>query len=137
MANQAVWNKTKFCVGDTIAVQQKVKEGGKERVQIFEGIVIAIKGGGSGRSFVVRKLSGGVGVERIWPILCPSLVKIQVKRKGQVRRAKLYYLRKNVGKTALKTKEKKNEQQSAQKSEPKKKEVRSVRGKISKNTSSR
>lgn len=83
----------KFRPGDTIAVHYKIKEGERERVQIFEGVVIAKKGGGLRETFTVRKVSYGVGVERIFPIHSPLIEKIKVKRKGKVRRAKLYYLR--------------------------------------------
>lgn len=89
-----------FVPGDTIAVHVKIREGEKERVQIFEGVVIQIKGAGIGRSFTVRKLSNGVGVERIFPIHSPIIEKIDRKRLGRVRRAKLYYLRDLVGKAA-------------------------------------
>ena len=89
-----------FVPGDTIAVHVKIREGEKERVQIFEGVVIQIKGAGIGRSFTVRKLSNGVGVERIFPLHSPIIEKIDRKRLGRVRRAKLYYLRDLVGKAA-------------------------------------
>ena len=91
---------TEFVPGDTIAVHVKIREGEKERVQIFEGVVIQIKGAGIGRSFTVRKLSNGVGVERIFPLHSPIIEKIDRKRLGRVRRAKLYYLRDLVGKAA-------------------------------------
>ena len=96
-----------FNVGDTIKVHQKVKEGDKERIQIFEGIVIAIKNRGEGKSFTVRKIAAyGIGVERIWPFNSPHIAKIEVKKKGDVRRAKLYYLRKRLGKARMDLKEK-------------------------------
>jgi len=82
-----------FRVGDTVVVGVKIVERGKERVQDFEGIVIAIKNRGIGRNFVVRKTSGGVGVERTFPINSPIIDKVTVVRKGKVRRAKLNYLR--------------------------------------------
>ena len=82
-----------FRVGDTVVVGVKIVERGKERVQDFEGIVIAIKNRGFGRNFVVRKTSGGVGVERTFPINSPIIDKVTVVRKGKVRRAKLNYLR--------------------------------------------
>src|SRR3989344_797009 len=93
--------------GDTIKVYQKVKEGDKERIQIFEGIIIARKHGkGISATITVRKVVGGVGVERIFPIHSPSINKIEVVRRGKVRRAKLYYLREAKGKKAkLKNKE--------------------------------
>ena len=83
----------RFRPGDTIAVHYKIKEGDRERVQIFEGVVIAKKGGGLRETFTVRKVSYGVGVERIFPLHSPLIEKIKIKRKGKVRRAKLYYLR--------------------------------------------
>ena len=89
-----------FRAGDTVRVSVKVKEGTHERIQAFEGVVIARKHGGLCESFTVRKISNGVGVERIFPIHCPSVAKIEVKRLGRVRRAKLYYLRKLSGKSA-------------------------------------
>ena len=97
--------KTIINAGDTIQVHQKIKEGDKERIQVFEGIVIAIKGTGTGKSFTVRRIaSGAIGVERIWPVICPSIAKVVVKKKGNVRRAKLYYLRKRIGKQAIRVK---------------------------------
>lgn len=89
-----------FKAGDTIAVHYKVKEGDKERVQIFEGVVIKVSGGGAAKSFTVRKVSAGVGVERIIPVNSPSIEKIEVKKVGRVRRSKLYYLRGLSGKKA-------------------------------------
>lgn len=89
-----------FKAGDTIAVYYKVKEGDKERVQIFEGVVIRVNGGGVAKTFTVRKVTAGVGVERIIPINSPSIDKIEVKRIGRVRRSKLYYLRGLSGKKA-------------------------------------
>jgi len=89
-----------FKPGDTIKVHVRVVEGEKERIQIFEGIVIGIKGSGNGRSFTVRKVSGGIGVERIFPINSPMLSSIEITRRGKVRRAKLNYLRQRVGKRA-------------------------------------
>ncbi len=89
-----------FSPGDTVRVNVRVVEGGRERVQIFEGIVIARNGGGARASFTVRKLSFGVGVERIFPVHAPIIHSIEVVRRGDVRRAKLYYLRDRVGKAA-------------------------------------
>jgi large subunit ribosomal protein L19 len=89
-----------FRPGDTLRVHVKVKEGVRERIQVFEGIVIARQHGGLNETFTVRKISSGVGVERIFPLHCPSIDKIEVKRQGKVRRAKLYYLRKLSGKAA-------------------------------------
>lgn len=89
-----------FKAGDTIAVHYKVKEGNKERIQIFEGVVIRISGGSVAKNFTVRKVSSGIGVERIIPINSPLVEKIEVKRIGKVRRARLYYLRNLSGKAA-------------------------------------
>lgn len=89
-----------FQPGDTIKVHSKIVEGDKQRIQIFEGVVIGRKGGGSRASFTVRKVSYGVGVERIFPLHSPRIAKIEVVRKGRVRRAKLYYLRELKGKAA-------------------------------------
>jgi len=89
-----------FQPGDTIKVHSKIIEGDKQRIQVFEGVVIGRKGGGSRASFTVRKISYGVGVERIFPLRSPRIAKIEVVRKGRVRRAKLYYLRKLRGKAA-------------------------------------
>lgn len=82
-----------FRPGDTVAVHYKIKEGERERIQVFEGVVIAKKGGSARETFIVRKVSYGVGVERIFPLHSPLIDKIEVKRQGKVRRAKLYYLR--------------------------------------------
>lgn len=89
-----------FRPGDTVKVHVKVREGNRERIQIFEGVVIARQHGGLRENFIVRKVSNGVGVERIFPVHCPSISKIEVVRLGRVRRAKLYYLRKLSGKAA-------------------------------------
>ena len=94
-----------FNIGDTIKIGVKVKEGSKERVQVFEGTVIAKKHGGINETFTVRRISYGVGVERTFPINSPKLASIAVVRRGKVRRAKLYYLRDRVGK-ATRVKEK-------------------------------
>ncbi len=91
---------TKVEIGDQVRVHLKIKEGNRERVQVFEGTVIARKGSGLSESFTVRRLSYGVGVERTLPIHSPKIEKIDIMRKGKVRRAKLYYLRKRVGKAA-------------------------------------
>ena len=90
----------KFRAGDNIAVSYKIIEGNKERIQIFKGDVIAISGEGSTRTFMVRKMSNGVGVERIFPFASPSITEIEVIKRGKVRRAKLFYLRDLVGKKA-------------------------------------
>lgn len=89
-----------FRPGDTVKVHVKVKEGNRERIQIFEGVVIGRQHGGLRENFIVRKMSSGLGVERIFPVHCPSIDKVEVVRKGKVRRAKLYYLRKLSGKAA-------------------------------------
>jgi large subunit ribosomal protein L19 len=89
-----------FSPGDTIKVHVKVKEGDKERIQVFQGVVISRKGGGTRQMFTVRKISGGVGVERMFPLYSPIIDKIEVERHGRVRRAKLYYLRELRGKAA-------------------------------------
>ena len=89
-----------FRVGDTVKVHVKVKEGEKDRIQVFGGMVIAMKGGGTGSTFTVRKISDGIGVERIFPMHSPIIGKIEVVRRGKVRRAKLYYLRERKGKAA-------------------------------------
>lgn len=89
-----------FSPGDSIRVHVKVREGEKERVQIFAGVVIARRGGGSRETFTVRKVSSGIGVERIFPLHSPVIDRIEVERKGAVRRAKLYYLRQRKGKAA-------------------------------------
>ena len=89
-----------FRPGDTVKVHVKVREAGKERIQVFEGVVIARKKGGLRETFTVRKVSGGIGVERIFPVYCPNVEKVEIVRHGRVRRAKLYYLRKLSGKAA-------------------------------------
>ena len=89
-----------FGAGDTVRVHYRIIEGEKERIQVFEGNVIGIGGETSRRTFTVRKVSGGVGVERIFPLHSPRIAKLEVKRRGRVRRAKLYYLRKLRGKAA-------------------------------------
>ncbi|MBQ9886945.1 MAG: 50S ribosomal protein L19 [Lachnospiraceae bacterium] len=89
-----------FNVGDTVRVHNKIKEGTRERIQIFEGIVLKRQGGGVRETFTVRKLSNGVGVEKTWPVHSPFVEKIEVVRKGKVRRAKLNYLRGRIGKKA-------------------------------------
>lgn len=94
-----------FNVGDTVQVHYKVVEGNRERIQVFEGIVIKIQGSGARKTFTVRRISYGVGVERTFPLHSPRIDKIVVTRKGRVRRAKLFYLREKLGKSA-KVKEK-------------------------------
>ena len=89
-----------FNVGDTVRVHGKIKEGNRERIQIFEGTVIKIQGGSNRETFTVRKSSNGIGVEKTWPLHSPNVVKVEVIRHGKVRRAKLFYLRDRVGKAA-------------------------------------
>ena len=89
-----------FNVGDTVRVHAKVKEGNRERIQVFEGVVLKRQGGSNRETFTVRKLSNGVGVEKTWPLHSPNVEKVEIVRKGKVRRAKLYYLRDRVGKAA-------------------------------------
>lgn len=99
-AAQLKENVAEFNVGDTVKVYGKIKEGNRERIQIFEGTVIKRQNGGSRETFTVRKTSNGVGVEKTWPLHSPNVEKIEVVRQGKVRRAKLYYLRDRVGKKA-------------------------------------
>ena len=99
-AKQIKENAENFSVGDTVKVFFKIVEGTTERVQVFEGIVIAKNNSGVRKTFTVRKISYGVGVERIFPMHSPRIEKVEVVRKGRVRRAKLYYLRDRVGKAA-------------------------------------
>ena len=89
-----------FATGDTVRVHNRIKEGTRERVQIFEGTVIKIQGTGARKTFTVRKLSNGVGVEKTFPIHSPNVEGVEVTRQGKVRRAKLYYLRERTGKSA-------------------------------------
>lgn len=89
-----------FEIGDTVKVHYRIVEGDKERVQIFEGVVIAVNNKGISKTFTVRKISFEIGVERVFPLLSPRIAKIEVVRKGRVRRAKLYYLRERTGKAA-------------------------------------
>jgi len=89
-----------FEVGDTVKVYGKIKEGEKERIQIFEGVVMKVQNGGNRTTFTVRKSSNGVGVEKTWPLHSPNVEKVEVTRRGKVRRAKLNYLRGRVGKRA-------------------------------------
>ncbi len=90
----------KFAPGDTLRVHVRIKEGDKERIQIFQGTVIAKGGGGLSESFTVRKVSAGVGVERVFPLHSPNVAKIELIKQGRVRRSKLYYLRELKGKKA-------------------------------------
>ena len=87
-------------IGDTVKVHAKIKEGNRERIQVFEGTVIKKQGGSNRTTFTVRKISNGVGVEKTWPLHSPNVEKVEVVRRGRVRRAKLNYLRQRVGKSA-------------------------------------
>ena len=97
-------NNNQFQVGDTIKVRQSIVEGNKKRAQSFEGLVVRIKGDKTEKMFTVRKISDGVGVERIWPIDCPSIENIKVLKKGKVKRAVLNYIKSRTGRLALKVK---------------------------------
>ena len=99
-AGQLKENAPVFNVGDTVRVSAKVKEGNRERIQVFEGTVLKIQGGGNRKTFTVRKNSNGIGVEKTWPLHSPNVEKVDVIRHGKVRRAKLNYLRNRVGKKA-------------------------------------
>jgi large subunit ribosomal protein L19 len=99
-ASQMKSEPDKFKAGDTVKVHFKIIEGKTERIQIFEGLVIAIRNSRSGKSFIVRKNSYGVGVERVFPFHSPRIAKVEVVRPGKVRRAKLYYIRGKIGKAA-------------------------------------
>lgn len=99
-AEQLKENAGGFHVGDTVKVYGKIKEGNRERIQVFEGTVLKIQGGGNRTTFTVRKVSNGVGVEKTWPMHSPNVEKVEVVRRGKVRRAKLNYLRDRVGKKA-------------------------------------
>ncbi|MEX0778496.1 MAG: 50S ribosomal protein L19 [Balneolales bacterium] len=91
---------TQFQAGDTINVHYRVREGDKERIQQYEGLVISMRGSGANKTFTVRKISSNIGVERIFPMYSPFIAKIDVKRRNKVRRAKLYYIRELKGKAA-------------------------------------
>ena len=99
-AEQLKADVTEFAVGDTVKVYGKIKEGNRERIQVFEGIVLKRQGGSNRETFTVRKMSNGVGVEKTWPLHSPNVEKVEVVRQGKVRRAKLFYLRDRVGKAA-------------------------------------
>ncbi len=101
IANESIkTEKPKFEIGDTVKVHVRIKEGEKERIQLFEGTVIAQKHGGVQETFTVRRISHGCGIERVFPVHSPNVDKVEVVRNGRVRRAKLYYLRDRVGKAA-------------------------------------
>ena len=99
-AEQLKADAPEFRVGDTVKVYAKIKEGNRERIQVFEGLVIKKQGGSTRATFTVRKNSNGIGVEKTWPLHTPTIDKIEVVRKGKVRRAKLNYIRSRVGKAA-------------------------------------
>jgi len=107
-------NIPEFKPGDTLKVSTKIKEGDKERIQAFEGVVIQRRGKGTGETFTLRKISSGVGVERIFPLFSPNITKIELLRQGKVKRAKLFYLRGLKGKSA-RIEEKKKEEESSPK----------------------
>lgn len=99
-AEQLKENAPEFNVGDTVRVHAKIKEGNRERIQVFEGVVLKKQGGSNRETFTVRKNSNGIGVEKTWPLHSPNVEKVEVIRRGKVRRAKLNYLRQRVGKAA-------------------------------------
>ncbi len=99
-AAQVKENAPEFNVGDTVKVYGKIKEGNRERIQVFEGTVLKIQGGSCRTTFTVRKASNGIGVEKTWPLHSPNVERVEVVRRGKVRRAKLFYLRDRVGKKA-------------------------------------
>lgn len=114
MADAFTFENTTITSGDTVRIHQEISEGDKKRIQIFEGIVIAIKNRESGKSFTIRKIgANGIGVEKIYPINMPGLKKLEVKSRGQVRRSKLYYLRERIGKAASRIKEKSTNRETA------------------------
>ncbi|MCL2456064.1 MAG: 50S ribosomal protein L19 [Defluviitaleaceae bacterium] len=98
--NQLKSEVPEFNVGDTVRVHAKIVEGAKERIQVFEGVVLKRQNGGVRETFTVRRLSGGIGVEKTWPLHSPRVDKVEVVRRGIVRRAKLFYLRDRIGKAA-------------------------------------
>ena len=103
LVNEQMWTKTdvpSFQAGDTITVTYKIVEGNKERLQSFRGVVIQIKGTGKTKMFTIRKISNGIGVERIFPLYSPNIESIEVNKQGVVRRARIYYLRNLTGKKA-------------------------------------
>ncbi|MDR3317291.1 MAG: 50S ribosomal protein L19 [Puniceicoccales bacterium] len=107
-AGQLITDRNNFKVGDGVKVHVKIREGDKERIQIFSGIVIAKKHSGISASFTVRRVIAGEGVERVFPLHSPSIARVEVERVSIPMRAKLYYIRKRIGKDAMKVKEKKH-----------------------------
>lgn len=99
--NNQYKNRPDVKVGDTAKLHLKIVEGGKERIQIFEGVVLAIKGTGLSKNLIVRKMSNGVGVEKIVPLHAPILEKVEIVKRGKVRRSKLYYMKTKIGKRAM------------------------------------
>ena len=99
-AEQVKENPPQFGIGDTVRVHNRIKEGTRERIQIFEGTVLKKQNGGARTTFTVRKTSGGIGVEKTWPLHSPNIEKVEIVRYGKVRRAKLFYLRERIGKRA-------------------------------------
>lgn len=97
---EQVLERSSFKIGDTVNVHSKIIEGNNERIQVFKGIVIAKKGSGVAETFTVRKIAFGNGIERVFPLNSPRITKIEVERRGKVRRSKLYYIRDRVGKAA-------------------------------------
>lgn len=115
MALAATIKNEVVSIGDTVRVAQIVAEEGKKRTQYFEGVVISIKGAGSGRSFTVRKIGAyGIGVERIWPVVSPTITGVKKIKGGKVRRSKLYYMRTRTGKLASKIKEEAPEKRTSE-----------------------
>lgn len=109
MAQHISVNNMEFSVGDTVRVHQRIQEGEKTRIQIFEGLVIAIQNKQSGKSFTVRKIAtGGIGVERIFPVFSPVIERVERKQLGHVHRAKLFFLRDRIGKAAMNIRKKVN-----------------------------
>lgn len=106
MSQYCTFKGVQVSTGDSLKISQEIVEGDKKRIQLFEGIVIAIKNGGAGKSITVRKLaSSGIGVEKIFPLMSPSIKNVELKRVGKVKRSKLYFLRDRVGKAATRIKE--------------------------------
>lgn len=105
-ADQLIPGREKFKVGDGVRVHTRVREGDKERIQIFAGVVIARKGRGINETFTVRRISSGVGVEKVFPVHSPNIVEIEVDRESITMRARMYYLRNRIGKAATQVKEK-------------------------------